>query len=411
VTDLGQTTDPKVLVPGDPAAVTRTANGMTAYGDELHNAGQGLQTIDTNQGWSGQAADNFRSVYQGQPSKWLTAGDAFHAAAAALTSYAGTLTWAQQQAADAIQLWNDGQAATTQAKTAHDQAVQQAQQHAAAQTAAGTPTAAPDIPFVDPGEAKRAAARDTLNRALAQLDSAGNTAADAVGRARDQAPPKPGLLDKIGDALSDVGNTLLHAGEDFVNDVASLGNAMLQHPGDVMETLSGFGLATISAGGEGLGTVLDATGIGAVAGVPIQALSAAGLAAGAGLMTAGVPDLARHAGGDDRVQVFNTESSGGGGGSLPTKTDRISEHLTPKDLEAAQRELNGEVVATKSGGDPYDHINEVREAQQGLVNRIQTLQRQMADSRIDDATRASIQAELSQASRLLDYSKKYVPMP
>jgi ribosomal protein S15P/S13E len=410
MTALGHTSDPKALVPGDPAAVTRTADGMTAYDDELHNAGQGLRTIDTTEGWSGQAADNFRAVYHGQPSKWLTAGDAFHAAATAVTNYASTLTWAQQQAAEAIQLWNDGQAATAQARAAHDQAVQQAQQHAAAQTASGSPAVAPAIPFVDPGEAARAAACDNLYRARTQLGSAGDTAAGAVGRARDQAPPKPSIWDRIGDTLSDIGTGLLHAGEDFVNDAASLGNALLQHPGDVVETLSGFGLAAASAGGEGLGTMLDATGIGAVAGVPVQALSATGLVAGAGLMAAGMSGLAGHASGDDRVQVFNTESSGGSSGYEPTKTDRLAEHLTPKDLEGAQRELNGEVVKTKSGGDPWDHIHEVRDAQNGLVNRIQAIQRRLADTRIDDATRTALQSELSQASRLLDYSKRYLPM-
>ena len=52
MTDLGQTNDPTVLIPGDPEAVTGTAEAMTAYGDELHNAGQGLRTIDTTGGWS-----------------------------------------------------------------------------------------------------------------------------------------------------------------------------------------------------------------------------------------------------------------------------------------------------------------------------------------------------------------------
>jgi uncharacterized protein YukE len=410
MTNLGQTNDPKVLIPGNPEAVTATAEAMTAYGDELHNAGQGLRTIDTTEGWSGQAADNFRAVYHGQPTHWLVAGDAFHAAASALTQYAGTLTWAQHQAGVAIQLWNDGQAATAAARAQHDQAVQYAQRQAAAQTAAGTPTTAPDIPFVDPGEGTRAAARDTLTRAHSQLDSAAATAAKAVGRARDQAPPKPGFWDQVGSFFSTVGTDLVHAGETLVNDAASVGKALLQHPGDVVETLSGFGLAGISAGGEGLGTVLDATGIGAVAGVPVQALSAAGLVAGSGLMAGGVSDLARHASGDDGVTVFNMSSSGRGGGWLPTKTDRLAEHLTPLDLEGAQRELDGEVVKTKSTGVPYDHITEVGEAQQGLVNRIQAIQRRLADTRIDETARGALQSELSHASRLLDYSKKYLPM-
>jgi hypothetical protein len=39
----------------------------------------------------------------------------------------------------------------------------------------------------------------------------------------------------------------------------------------------------VSAGGEGLGTVLDATGVGAIAGVPLNIASAAGIATGLGV--------------------------------------------------------------------------------------------------------------------------------
>jgi Putative T7SS secretion signal domain len=47
------------------------------------------------------------------------AGDAFHTAAGALDAYASTLVWAQQQAAAAISLWSQGQAATRQAMAQH----------------------------------------------------------------------------------------------------------------------------------------------------------------------------------------------------------------------------------------------------------------------------------------------------
>uniref|UniRef100_UPI002455AA06 polymorphic toxin type 28 domain-containing protein n=1 Tax=Nocardia brasiliensis TaxID=37326 RepID=UPI002455AA06 len=44
------------------------------------------------------------------------------------------------------------------------------------------------------------------------------------------------------------------------------------------------------------------------------------------------------------------------------------EHLTERDLDAARRELNGEVVARKPDGTPWYHVREVRDAQNGLVN-------------------------------------------
>jgi hypothetical protein len=180
--ELGETTDPKELVPGNPDAITTTLNAMRGYGDALHEAGTGLKHINVADGWSGAAGDAFRQVFHGQPDKWLEAGDCFHNAAKAMETYHSTLTWAQGQAADAIRQWHEGQAATRAAKAQHDQAVQQAGH---------------DLPFHDPGEAKRLAARDTLDNGRSQLNSAGDAAANVVGAARDKAPEKPRFWDKV----------------------------------------------------------------------------------------------------------------------------------------------------------------------------------------------------------------------
>jgi len=67
------------------------------------------------------------------------------------------------------------------------------------------------------------------------------------------------------------------------------------------------------------------------------------------------------------------------------------------------------VVATKSTGQPWDHVDEVRNAQRGLVRRIGQLKNLLGDSRVPEADRAVYQSELSEASRLLDHSEQYVP--
>src|ERR1700733_2532220 len=108
--ELGQTNDPAALIPGSAASIYATEGALIQYGDLLVEAGTGLRQIDTTAGWSGAAADAFREVYHGQPSRWLQAGDAFHDAANALDNYAATLSWAQQEAAAAIDLWNSGKA-------------------------------------------------------------------------------------------------------------------------------------------------------------------------------------------------------------------------------------------------------------------------------------------------------------
>jgi Bacterial toxin 28 len=410
--ELGQTSDPKALVPGDVGAVAGTMWAMRSYGDSLHEAGTGLARIDTEQGWRGKAADQFRSHFEGEPGRWLEAGDCFHDAADALDAYASTLQWAQREAGEAIRLWNEGESATAKARADHAQAVQQAEQEAANKTAQGVPTTPTNIPFTDTGEASREAARHRLENARRQLANDGDTAERKVDAARDKAPEKPGFWSHVGDFFSDVGDGLVNMGVDVVNGLASFGNAMLHHPGDTALLVGGIALTVVSAGGEGLGVALDATGVGAVAGVPLNVVSAAGIAAGATMTAAATGDLIQHAATDDQTSPLDEvggDEPTSTGGRTGTRTDNIKEHLTDRDLDAARRELNGEVVARKPNGTPWDHVTEVREAQRGLVNRINWLKRQLGDSRLSDADRAAAQSELSEASRLLDYSEGFVP--
>ncbi|WP_202797091.1 polymorphic toxin type 28 domain-containing protein [Kribbella flavida] len=91
------------------------------------------------------------------------------------------------------------------------------------------------------------------------------------------------------------------------------------------------------------------------------------------------------------------------------KLDNIATHLTERDLSAARRELNGEVVARKPDGTPWNHLHEVRAAQNGLLNVIEQARRRLSDPRLDAESRGLLGADLSRASRMLDYSEKYVP--
>jgi hypothetical protein len=127
---------------------------------------------------------------------------------------------------------------------------------------------------------------------------------------------------------------------------------------------------------------------------------------GAGITAAACGSLMQQAASEDAVSPASGSQPAR---SAPSKTDRMKEHLTERDLDAARRELDGEVVATKPTGQPWDHVDEVRNAQRGLVNRIGQLKRLLGDSRTTDADRAAYQSELSEASRLLDHSEQYVP--
>src|SRR3954452_2487986 len=286
--ELGETGDPRVLVPGDPDAIAANAVALRQRAADAGGAGDGLRSIDTG-AWPGPAAERFHDKFSYEPGRWFTAADAMQAGAGALDDYVATLRWAQGQAAEAIQVWNSAQAATAQARSEYESAPQ-------------------TTPFQDPGEAARTSAQSMLTTARDQVRTAARVASGTLRDKASLAPEKSGWLDDVGDFLHDVGGHV-------VNGVASFGNAMVHNPGSVALAAAGIGLAAVSAGGEGLGLALDATGVGAVAGVPLNVVSAAGVAAGAGITTAAMANIASHAGGDDRVNPVDTEGGGASEGA------------------------------------------------------------------------------------------------
>lgn len=91
------------------------------------------------------------------------------------------------------------------------------------------------------------------------------------------------------------------------------------------------------------------------------------------------------------------------------KLDRISEHLQMKDLTAAARELKGEVVKRKADGTPWEHVHEVRDAQNGLLKTIADINRKLAHPKTGGAQRDLLVADLGRASRMLDFSEQFAP--
>jgi hypothetical protein len=275
VNQLGQTNSPTDLVPGDPASITGVAGKLLSYGNLLTEAGNGLEVIDTESGWQGAAADGFRARFKGQPTAWQQAGSCFLSAAKALDAYAPVLSRAQQDAAEAITQWNAG---------------------------------------------NRQTARSILSTAQGSVSDAAGTAASAIGAARDKAPQQPGVWSHVGGFLKGALHGAEDIGTDALNGMASLGNAMANHPGDVGTLLGGALLTAVGGLGDAGGTVLIATGVGAPIGVPVDALSTVAVGTGVTLMAASGGDLIRHAASDDSedpVQPGSGSSAtpAGGGGS------------------------------------------------------------------------------------------------
>ncbi|MFJ8932115.1 putative T7SS-secreted protein [Streptomyces sp. NPDC102364] len=228
--ELGWSRDPKDLVPGDPAAVQATARLLTQFGQTLTRVGSGLRKLDHG-GWKGKAADAFHRFYDEEPKRWITCGDAFHDAAQALNSYSNTLTWAQDQAREAISLWEQGERQTQQAKADYEQAVQQAQQQNGGNVASALAS------FSDPGEATREQARSLLWQARGQLQTEGDRSAGAVARAQEAAPPEPSLWDKAVDAvetgLDSLGDAARHGAAGALRGAGDLGSAALHGAGNL----------------------------------------------------------------------------------------------------------------------------------------------------------------------------------
>lgn len=158
--ELGETTDARQLVPGDPDAVEHDVSAMRNRAQTMERGGESLKQIDTG-AWTGEAAATFRDQFSYEPARWLRAADSFTTAANTLAEYADVLRWAQRQAAEAITVFHEGETATRQAKAAHEAAAEQQR--------ADPSNHGPPPPFSDPGEAKRDAARDMLARARNQL--------------------------------------------------------------------------------------------------------------------------------------------------------------------------------------------------------------------------------------------------
>lgn len=91
-----------------------------------------------------------------------------------------------------------------------------------------------------------------------------------------------------------------------------------------------MGLTVISSAGEGLGVALDTTGIGAIGGVPLNVVSAAGMAAGASMTGAAVVNLAMHAASDDHVSPMQTNHGSGSAGADPEPPFSAPKEITGK---------------------------------------------------------------------------------
>jgi hypothetical protein len=100
-------TDVRELVPGDVPALRAVAAHLRSLSGTFGRTAAGLARIDVG-GWTGTAADAFRSRFGGEPARWAVAAEAFGRAAAAWESHARAVERAQGRAAQAVALLGSG---------------------------------------------------------------------------------------------------------------------------------------------------------------------------------------------------------------------------------------------------------------------------------------------------------------
>lgn len=164
--ELGQTTNPKDLIPGEPEVISADLRGLVDNLRKLAPIGAELGRVDA-PGWLGSASDAFREVFTQEPPKWEAAVDTAGQGGQSLADYADALTWGQKQAQRAIEMHLEAEAASRTAAANYD-----------AMVAAG---ATPIMPFQDPGSAGMSNAQAVLDNARKVVEAAGGAALMAFG--------------------------------------------------------------------------------------------------------------------------------------------------------------------------------------------------------------------------------------
>lgn len=362
MSELGMTKDPVALVPGSFAAARTVASTWRSRSEAATALREGLRSLEVDSAWNGYPYEKYLERAEYVRSSWSTCGAELMNGAAALSAYGDALQWAQEEAAHAIDMWEQAEAATIASRHAHRVKVRELERDL------GLRHVQLDVPFLDGGANLRAQAIEVLTNARGVLDGYAVDAANAIDDAADAAPVetlKQAESAKNATVVATIGAVMFHTAVlnpaiEQLNFIASMGNALINHPDILLELLGGAALVVGGGVIIGGGGALAVTGVGAV---PGGGLVWAGVGvAGAGLATAG------HAGtrwmneatGDDTVRIAeplpphpiyggrNVRGQYNGDGQRPwVDTERIGLDLVAKDT--GQDVIRDKVRATIDG--------------------------------------------------------------
>ncbi|MBY8343278.1 hypothetical protein LXH13_27480 [Streptomyces spinosirectus] len=313
---LDEESDP---VPGDPDAVALLGQSLREVAGDIQREAGDVEALCRVEAWKSKAADTFRDTAHDALKPLRKAYHRYDKAASAMGTrvradstddWASALEHAQQLAGKALKA----------GQTAHEE-----HESAVRSLKALPPDTKDDDPEFLRLKRKRDQAADDLSSAKSALrhakdvrDAAARKAAAVIHRSVTHDGMHDSRWDKFDNAVdsvvSGVGGFLEDVGMTAVSDLASLGNAMIHDPGSTASVALGLALTVMGAGEEAGGVLLDATGIGAALGIPINVAAAAQIAVGVSLAGAGMASIASDAAGPNRVDMTSDGSGGGGGG-------------------------------------------------------------------------------------------------
>lgn len=246
--ELGETTDPKELIRGEPAKITEVAGHLGKIGTAIDQTGDALRKIDVSD-WSGDASSAFHEEFAEQPKLWWDGADAMGKAKTALDAWYHEVTAAQAKAADAIAKWEAADREERDRKNAWN---------------AQTDEQRKGKNLTDTWTDIRNEARAILNGARTQRDNAANAAISAITAATETAPTEPPFLSRWGSNFEDLGAAIEHAKINFSSGLLTSLTGMVQfvrsispvdiynitHPAEYMSKMSDMGTGMVLAAAD-----------------------------------------------------------------------------------------------------------------------------------------------------------------
>lgn len=179
--ELGESENPQELVPGSVEQIEANVSRLDKEHQRISGLFDSLKAVRVPE-WSGVAQQAWEVLYDAEVDRWKKYLKHLDETRGAVKAYSGSVTTAQGKAQDAIDKWKEGEAATKQAVTDYNNAVDNYNKHACDPVPVNGPPVirqAPPGPFVDPGQPIRDEAQEILNGARDTLAEAGD---DAVSK-------------------------------------------------------------------------------------------------------------------------------------------------------------------------------------------------------------------------------------